>query len=119
MGGARLGNRSRPGAARQRGIARGVLSRSVGTLCATLRDASETGSRKSRAKRRKGLIPGVIYGNDAWGIDEPILIQMDATDVHNAVKRYGTRLENTLFDVEVDGKVHRVLPRQLQEHPSE
>lgn len=90
----------------------------VGELNATRRTTDDTGSRKARKARSEGKIPGVIYGNGSRGFDNPILVYTDEHAVQTAAAHFGRSLENTLFNLDVEGKVMQVLPRQLQRHPS-
>ena len=61
--------------------------------------------------RRKGLVPGVIYG----GQEEPQNVSVDYRTLERHVET-GTFL-TTLLMLEVDGKKTRVLPRALQVDP--
>ncbi|WP_457674338.1 50S ribosomal protein L25/general stress protein Ctc [Thiolapillus sp.] len=73
---------------------------------------SDKGKGASRRLRREGLVPGIIYG----GGKEP---EMIAT-LHNKLLQH---LEHEAFyssivNVEVDGKVQRVVLKDLQRHPA-
>jgi len=72
---------------------------------------SGTGKGAAFQIRRKGLVPGVIYG----GKDEPQNISVDYRTLERHVET-GTFL-TTLFMLEIDGKKTRVLPRALQVDP--
>lgn len=78
----------------------------VVTLAAQLRDRAGKGT--AHALRRENRVPAVIYGDGK----PPQMISMDA----NLVRRYAhkTGFFTHLFDLEVDGKKHRVLPRDAQ-----
>lgn len=65
----------------------------------------EAGTRKARALRRQGLIPGVIYGHGRK--TQPIT--MDEHDVESAVF-HGERL----LEIELDGKKENVLIKEVQ-----
>lgn len=65
----------------------------------------------ARALRRAGRIPGVIYG----GAAAPLAISLDIRDVGREIHRPG--FFSRLYDLQLDGKSHRVLPREVQFHP--
>lgn len=65
----------------------------------------EAGTRKARALRRQGLIPGVIYGHGRK--TQPIT--MSEHDVESAVF-HGERL----LEIELDGKKENVLIKEVQ-----
>ena len=65
----------------------------------------------ARALRREGQVPAVIYGDskDPEGI---------AVSRKELTKLFNTgRLTSTLLDIELDGKKHRVIARDVQLHP--
>jgi large subunit ribosomal protein L25 len=73
---------------------------------------SDKGKGASRRLRREGLVPGVIYG----GGKEPEMI----STLHNKLLQH---LEHEAFyssivNVEVDGKIQRVILKDLQRHPA-
>lgn len=79
------------------------------TLEAQARDRAGKGA--SRAVRREGRVPAVIYGN-----------KESAVSIHVEEKRLVKMLEtghfmNSVVEVTVDGKAHRTLPRDVQFHP--
>src|SRR5262245_59168089 len=79
------------------------------TIPAKSRQGTGTGS--ARAVRREGLIPGIVYG--AGGDPQPI--QFSLRDI---AKHYETgRFTSTLFNLDVDGKKLRVIPREVQVDP--
>ena len=78
-------------------------------LSAQKRDGAGKGY--ARALRGEGRIPAVIYGEKK----DPESISVA---VNELTKIYNTgRLLNTLLDVDVDGKKHRVIARDVQLHP--
>ncbi len=81
----------------------------VVTLAAEMRDRAGKGA--AHAIRRQDRIPAVIYGDK----QSPVLITLDV----NLITRYAnkTGFFTHLFDVEIGGKKHRVLPRDCQFHP--
>ncbi|SNS42719.1 MULTISPECIES: 50S ribosomal protein L25/general stress protein Ctc [unclassified Azospirillum] len=78
-------------------------------LAATARDRAGKGT--ARATRRDGRIPAVIYGNK----EKPVMIALDTTKFTRELHRPG--FFTHLFDIELDGVKHRVLPRDVQLDP--
>jgi large subunit ribosomal protein L25 len=81
----------------------------VNKFAAEPREGSGKGA--ARAVRRLGRVPGVIYGEKS----APTLISLDPRDVMREASKSG--FFTRLYDVEVGGKTHRVLPRDVQFHP--
>src|SRR5690606_24447593 len=69
------------------------------------------GKGAARAVRREGKIPAVIYGEKK----EPETIAVDGNELWKVVQR--GRFLSTVFDINVDGQKHRVLPREVQLDP--
>jgi len=85
------------------------MAQQLGELKATARPRAGKGA--ARQARREGKVPGVIYGDGK----PPELIVIDYNDLwKQALKGHFT---STVFEVEVDGKKNRVLPRELQVDP--
>ena len=78
----------------------------IGTLVAQPRERVGKGS--SRAARRAGLVPAVIYGLGK----PPVSITLPFNIVSNEMKK--GRLAGHLINLEVGGKVERVIPRDIQ-----
>jgi len=79
------------------------------TLPAELRERAGKGA--SRALRRDGRVPAVIYG----GKEEPLAIHLEAKEL---VRQLGTgHFMNSIVMVEVGGKTARVLPKDVALHP--
>ncbi|MCZ8309858.1 MAG: 50S ribosomal protein L25/general stress protein Ctc [Magnetospirillum sp.] len=78
-------------------------------LAATARERAGKGA--ARAVRREGRVPAVIYGDKT----APVMISLDPRDIMREASKAG--FFTRLYDVEVDGKAHRVLPRDIQFHP--
>jgi len=76
---------------------------------ATARPATGTGA--ARSVRRAGKVPGVIYGDGS----EPQTIAVDHNELLKLMNR--GRFMSTIFDLSVDGKKSRVLPRDIQLDP--
>ncbi|MGH6664376.1 MAG: 50S ribosomal protein L25/general stress protein Ctc, partial [Pseudolabrys sp.] len=69
------------------------------------------GKGAARAARRSGRVPGVIYGENK----PPQIITLDHTELHRRI--YAGRFLTTLFNIDVDGTKHRVIPRDFQLDP--
>ena len=80
----------------------------ISTLSARARDRAGKGS--ARAARREGLVPAVIYGDKK----DPFTIVVTLRDLEKLLK---PGFFSHLIDIEVAGEKHRVLPRDLQQHP--
>ena len=83
---------------------------------ATVKEVKATARPKSgkgaaRAERRAGRVPAVIYGNN----QPPLTISVDDKELRQRI--LAGRFLTTLFDVELDGKKHRVIPRDFQLDP--
>ena len=72
---------------------------------------AQFGKGAARAIRRKGRVPGIIYGDKT----EPQAITVDDKELWSYV-RTGQFL-NTIYMLDVDGKPSRVIPRDIQIHP--
>jgi large subunit ribosomal protein L25 len=69
---------------------------------------SGTGKGAARSVRHEGRVPGVIYGGGL----KPEPISVDFKDVNKLI--YAGHFLTTIFDLEVDGRKERVLPRDYQ-----
>ena len=76
------------------------------TLAATVR--SGVGKGASRSVRREGRIPAVIYG----GGEAPQAIALNHRELTRLI--YAGHFLTTIFDIEIDGKKERVIPRDYQ-----
>jgi large subunit ribosomal protein L25 len=81
----------------------------VNTLKATARPKSGKGA--ARAERRAGRIPGVIYGNN----QPPLTISVDDKELRQRI--LAGRFLTTLVDIDLEGKKHRVIPRDFHLDP--
>ncbi|HEY0328661.1 MAG TPA: 50S ribosomal protein L25/general stress protein Ctc [Rhodopseudomonas sp.] len=81
----------------------------VKELKATARPAGGKGA--ARAERRAGRVPGVIYGDNK----PPVTISVDDTELRARI--IAGRFLTTIFDVELDGQKHRVIPRDFHLDP--
>jgi large subunit ribosomal protein L25 len=71
----------------------------------------QAGKGAARALRRRGRVPAIIYGAD----EPPTPISLDPSELSRLLARRG--FFATLVDLEVEGKRHRTLPREVQYHP--
>jgi large subunit ribosomal protein L25 len=82
---------------------------------------SSIGSQSGQWARRNGFVPGMIYGGPVLSGgcqgDNVILTYSKEEDLRREITSRKTSFLNTLFQVEVDGKVEVVLPRDVQLHP--
>ncbi len=81
----------------------------VKEIKATLRPKAGKGA--ARAVRREGRTPAVIYGAN----EAPLAIAVDHIDIRNKI--YAGHFLTTLYDIEIDGQKHRVIPRDYQLDP--
>src|SRR5918999_4560769 len=68
----------------------------------------QAGKGAARSERRAGKVPGVIYGDSK----PPITISLDYSDLRQKI--YAGRFLATVYDLELDGQRHRVIPRDFQ-----
>lgn len=78
-------------------------------LQAQARERSGKGG--ARAVRRQGRIPAIVYGGGA----PPRKISLDAKETIRLLQQ--PRFFATVMDIEIDGTVEHVLPREAQYHP--
>jgi len=72
---------------------------------------TKVGKGAARAERRAGRVPAVIYGAGK----PPVGITLDHVYINQII--YAGHFLTTLFDIDVDGEKHRVIPRDYQLHP--
>lgn len=70
------------------------------------------GKGAARTVRRAGDVPGVIYGGDA---KEPETISLDANELWKTIIK--GRFLSTVFEIDVDGKKTKAIPRDVQLDP--
>jgi large subunit ribosomal protein L25 len=85
------------------------MATTVKELKATARPKSGKGA--ARAERRAGRVPGVIYGNN----QPPMTISVDDRDLRQRI--LAGRFTTTIYDIELEGKKHRVIPRDFHLDP--
>jgi large subunit ribosomal protein L25 len=78
-------------------------------LKATARPKSGKGA--ARAVRRAGRVPGVIYGDN----QAPVAISLDQSELTQRI--YAGHFLTTIYDVNLDGAKHRVIPRDFHLDP--
>jgi len=79
------------------------------TLPAETRDRAGKGA--SRALRREGRVPAVVYGNK----EEPLAIHVEEKELR---RQLGTgHFFNSVVEILVDGKTVRTLPKDVAFHP--
>jgi len=78
----------------------------IKSLVAAVRSGSGKGA--ARSVRREGRIPAVIYG----GGEAPETITLDYRELNKLI--YAGHFLTTIFDIDIDGRKERVLPRDYQ-----
>ena len=78
-------------------------------LNATQRKTTGTGS--SRTLRRTGFVPVTIYGEHST----PISVAIQEKEITKLYRRHG--FTSTVVGIDIDGKVHKVLPKAIQLNP--
>src|SRR6188508_785598 len=71
----------------------------------------QAGKGAARSERRAGKVPSVIYGDKK----PPVTISLDYADLRQKI--YAGRFLATVYDLELDGQKHRVIPRDFQLDP--
>jgi large subunit ribosomal protein L25 len=66
------------------------------------------GKGAARAARRSGRVPAVIYGNNK----PPVMVLIEHDELKKRI--YNGRFLTTLYDLDVEGTKHRVIPRDFQ-----
>jgi large subunit ribosomal protein L25 len=81
----------------------------VKQLKATAR--ARAGKGAARAERRAGRVPGVVYGDN----QPPITVSVDHAELKQRI--YAGRFLTSIYELDVDGTKHRVIPRDFQLDP--
>ncbi|MCC8976756.1 50S ribosomal protein L25/general stress protein Ctc [Bradyrhizobium brasilense] len=81
----------------------------VKELKATARPKSGKGA--ARAERRAGRVPGVIYGDN----QPPVTISVDDRELRQRI--LAGRFLTTIYEIDLEGKKHRVIPRDFHLDP--
>src|SRR5581483_2925295 len=85
------------------------MATTVKELKATARPSVGKGA--ARAERRAGKVPGVIYGNN----QPPLPISVKDKELRQRI--LAGRFLTTIYDIELEGKKHRVIPRDFHLDP--
>ena len=72
---------------------------------------TETGKGFNRRLRGRGLIPGIVYASGKKAVSVSVSPRKISEILHSASG------ENTLFDLEIEGKSHRVILKEFQREP--
>lgn len=78
----------------------------VQQMKASLRPKAGKGA--ARAARYSGRVPGVIYGENK----APVLVLIEHDELKKRI--YQGRFLTTLYELDIDGEKHRVIPRDFQ-----
>jgi large subunit ribosomal protein L25 len=81
----------------------------VKELKATARPSGGKGA--ARAERRAGRVPGVIYGDN----QPPVTISVNDAELRQRI--LAGRFLTTIYDIDLEGKKHRVIPRDFHLDP--
>lgn len=81
----------------------------VRELKATARPKSGKGA--ARAERRAGRVPGVIYGDN----QPPLPISVETVELRTRI--YAGHFLTTIYEIDLEGKKHRVIPRDYHLDP--
>jgi large subunit ribosomal protein L25 len=81
----------------------------VKEIKATARPRAGMGA--ARARRPQGRVPGVIYGDS----QPPLSISLDYADLRQKI--YAGGFLTTIYELDLDGARHRVIPRDFQLDP--
>lgn len=65
----------------------------------------------ARETRRAGRVPAIIYGSDG----EPTSVSVDGRELNKQMRAGG--FFSNVYEINVGGKKHRVLARDMQRHP--
>jgi large subunit ribosomal protein L25 len=82
---------------------------SIKQMKATAR--AKAGKGAARAERRAGRVPAVVYGDD----QPPLNVSVDHAELKQRI--YAGRFLTSIYELEVDGAKHRVIPRDFQLDP--
>ncbi|QTD46628.1 50S ribosomal protein L25/general stress protein Ctc [Ottowia testudinis] len=74
-------------------------------------ERAKQGTGASRRLRNAGKVPGIVYGGEG----QPQLIELDHNALWQAIKKEA--FHSSVLDMELAGKVSKVLLRDLQIHP--
>jgi large subunit ribosomal protein L25 len=69
---------------------------------------AKAGKGAARAERRAGRVPGIVYGDNK----PPLNVSVDHAELKQRI--YAGHFLTTIYELEVDGAKHRVIPRDFQ-----
>src|ERR1019366_8236380 len=69
------------------------------------------GKGAARTERRAGRVPGVIYGDNK----PPMTISVEHEELRRRI--YAGHFLTTIYELDIDGTKHRVIPREFQLDP--
>ncbi len=72
---------------------------------------ARAGKGAARAERRAGRVPGVIYGDGK----PPLNVSVDHAELKQRI--YAGHFLTSIYELDVDGATHRVIPRDFQLDP--
>ena len=82
----------------------------MNTIKLNLEKREDLGSAGAKKVRAQGLVPGIFYAKDA----EPVAVAAKANELQKVVDVAGT---SALVDVNVNGEDHKILFKEIQQHP--
>lgn len=82
----------------------------MNTIKLYLEKREDLGSAGAKKVRAQGLVPGIFYAKDA----EPVAVAAKANELQKVVDVAGT---SALVDVNVNGEDHKILFKEIQQHP--
>lgn len=82
----------------------------MNTIKLNLEKREGLGSSGAKKTRAEGLVPGIFYAKDS----EPVAVAAKANELQKVVDEAGT---SALVDVTVNGEDHKILFKEIQEHP--
>jgi large subunit ribosomal protein L25 len=72
---------------------------------------AKAGKGAARAERRAGRVPGVIYGDNK----PPLAVSVDHAELQQRI--YAGKFLTSIYELDIDGATHRVIPRDFQLDP--
>jgi len=72
---------------------------------------AKAGKGAARAERRAGRVPAVVYGDN----QPPLNVSVDHAELKQRI--YAGRFLTSIYELDVDGAKHRVIPRDFQLDP--
>ncbi len=82
----------------------------MNTIKLNLEKRDNLGTSGAKKLRTEGLIPGIFYAKG----EEPVAVCAKANELQKVVDEAGT---SALVDVSIDGEDHKILFKEIQQHP--